>query len=142
LKGKRAMKKWTVLLLFLLLGSQAWADWNFIGKTPEFTMYGDPSSIQRNGSVAKVWVMGDYKAVQSSRFPPPLLWLNYQSVKELKEYDCANGWHRTVKTAIFAARLAKGDPLYTFDSGANFAPMVGTPIDVAQFQFGCEDGKR
>jgi hypothetical protein len=135
------MKRWTFLFL-LLLGSQAWADWNFIGRTPEFTMYGDPTSIQRHGTIAKVWVMGDYKTVQSSRFPPPLLWLNYQSVKELKEYDCANGWHRTVRTAVFAARLAKGDPLYTFDSGATFAPMVSTPIDLAQFQFGCEDGKR
>jgi len=136
------MKKWSTLFLFLLLGTRVWADWHFIGRTPEFSMYGDPTTIQRTGSIAKVWVMGDYKAVQSSRFPPPLLWLNYQSVKELKEYDCANGWHRTVRTAIFTGRLSKGDPLYAFDSGATLAPMVSTPIDLAQFQFACEDGKR
>ena len=136
------MSKWTFLLLFLGLGGPACADWNFIGKTPDFTMYGDPGSIQRSGAYAKVWVMGDYPAVQSARFPPPLFWLNYFSVKELKEFDCTKGLHRTVRTSIFATRLAKGDPLYTFDSGATFAPVANVPIDRAQFKFGCEDGKR
>lgn len=138
------MKKWTSLLTVLLLGwgSAAWADWHFIGKTPDFTMFGDPSSIQRSGAIAKVWVMGDYPTAQSARFPPPLGWLNYFSVKELKEFDCTRGLHRTVRTSIFAARLAKGDPLYTFDSGASFGPVANAPIDIAQFKFGCEDGKR
>jgi len=136
------MTKWTFLLLLLGLSGPACADWNFIGKTPEFTMYGDPSSIQRSGAIAKVWVMGDYSAAQSARFPPPLFWLTYFSVKELKEFDCTNGLHRTARTAIFAAHLAKGDPLYTFDSGATFGPVATTPIDIAQFKFGCEGGKR
>ena len=53
------MKKWTSLLPVLLLGwgSAAWADWHFIGKTPDFTMFGDPSSIQRSGAISKVWVL-------------------------------------------------------------------------------------
>jgi hypothetical protein len=134
------MAKWALVLL--VLGQSAWADWQFIGKTAEFGMYADPSSIQRQGAVAKVWVMGDYKNTQAARFPPPLLWTNYLSVKELKEFDCTNGLHRTVRTSIFAGRLAKGDPLYTFDSGATFAPVVNAPLDIAQFKFGCEGGKR
>ena len=136
------MTKWTFLLLVLGLGGSACADWHFIGKAPEFTMYGDPSSVHRSGAIAKVWVMGDYQAAQSARFPPPLYWLTYSSVKELKEFDCTKGLHRTVRTAIFTAHLAKGDPLYTFDSGATFGPVATAPIDIAQFRFGCEDGKR
>jgi hypothetical protein len=124
------------------LGGPAKADWHFIGKTAEFTMYGDPRSVYRSGAYAKLWVMGDYSTTQSARFPPPLLWLNYQSVKELKEFDCTKHLHRTVRTSIFAARLAKGDPLYTYDSSATFGPVANSPIDLAQFKFGCEEGKR
>lgn len=134
------MKKLTYVLL--LLGSAAWADWNFIGKTPEFNLFADPLGIQRSGAIARVWVMGDYKVAQSQRFPPPLLWVNYLSVKELKEFDCTKGLHRTLRTQIFAANLAKGDPVYSFDSAANFAPVANTPVDAAQFRFACEDGKR
>jgi hypothetical protein len=128
--------------LLFLVASSAWADWHFIGRTNEFSMYADPSSIQRAGTLAKVWVLGDFKVAQSQRFPPPLLWLSYSSVKELKEFDCTKAWHRTVRTAIFAANLAKGDPAYTFDSGANFAPVANTPLDLAQLKYACEGGKR
>jgi hypothetical protein len=134
------MTKWAFLLLFL--AKPVWADWQFIGKTADFGMYADPASIQRKGAVVKMWAMGDYKDTQAARFPPPLLWTNYLSVKELKEFDCNSGLHRTVRTSVFAAHLAKGDPLYTFDSGAAFAPVANAPLDVAQFKFGCEGGNR
>ncbi|MFM6991487.1 MAG: surface-adhesin E family protein [Rhodoferax sp.] len=134
------MAKWALVLL--LFGPSAWADWHFIGKTAEFGMYADPSSIQRQGTLAKLWVMGDYKETQAARFPPPLLWTNYLSVKELKELDCANGLHRTLRTSIFAGHLAKGEPLFTVDTGAAFAPVAKAPLDIAQFKFGCEGGKR
>ena len=134
------MTKWALLLL--LLAKPAWADWHFVGRTAEFAMYADPSSIQRQGALVKVWVMGDFKDTQSARFPPPLLWTNYLSVKELKEFDCNNGLHRTVRTAIFAGRQAKGDPIYTFDTGATFVQVANAPLDIAQFRFGCEGGKR
>ncbi len=134
------MTKWAFLLLFL--AKPVWADWQFIGKTADFGMYADPTSIQRKGALVKMWAMGDYKDTQAARFPPPLLWTNYLSVKELKEFDCNNGLHRTVRTSVFAGHLAKGDPLYTFDSGAAFAPVANAPLDVAQFKFGCEGGKR
>jgi len=139
-KGLFTMKKLAYFLL--LLSSSAWADWHFIGKTNDFAMYADPYSIQRNGPVAKVWVMGDYKAAQSQRFPPPILWVSYLSVKELKEFDCTKGLHRTARTAIYAANVAKGDPVYSFDSAASFAPVANTALDMAQLKFACEDGKR
>jgi hypothetical protein len=130
------------IFLLLGLGGPVRADWHYIGKAPEFTLYGDPGSLQRSGAYAKVWVMGDYPTAQSARFPPPLFWLSYQSVKELKEFDCAKRLQRTVRTAIFAAHLAKGDPLYTFDTTAPFVPVSNSPLDAAQLKFGCEEGKR
>lgn len=134
------MKK--LVYVLLLLSGSAWADWNFIGKTNEFNMFADPVGVQRNGAIARVWVMGDYKVAQSQRFPPPLLWVSYLSIKELKEFDCTKGLHRTLRTQIFAANVAKGDPVYAFDSAANFAPLANTPLDLAQFRFACEGGKR
>lgn len=135
-----AMTKW--ILLLLLFVKPAWADWHFIGKTSDFGMYADPSSIQRRGALVKMWAMGDYKDTQSVRLPQPLLWTNYLSVKELKEFDCNSGLHRTVRTAIFAGRQAKGEPIYTFDTGAPFVQVANAPLDIAQFKFACEGGAR
>ena len=129
------------LLLMVFLAGPAWADWSAIGRNAEFTMYGDASSIQRKGSLVSFWVMGDYKTTQSQKFPPPLLWLNFDSVKELKELDCARGLHRTLKTIIYSGHLAKGDVLYTYGSNAEFAPVARVEMDIAQFNFGCELGR-
>jgi len=133
------MRKMFVLLVFLV--GPAWADWSTIGKNAEFTMYGDANSIQRKGSLVTFWVMGDYKTTQSQKFPPPLLWLNFDSVKELKELDCARGLHRTLKTIIHSGRLARGDVLYSYGSNAEFAPVARVEMDIAQFNFGCDAGK-
>ena len=135
-----AMTKWTLLLLLFV--KPAWADWHFIGKTSDFGMYADPASIQRQGALVKMWAMGDYKDTQSVRLPQPLLWTNYLSVNELKEFDCNNGLHRTVRTAIFAGRQAKGEPIYSFDTGAVLVKVANAPLDIAQFKFACEGGAR
>ncbi len=134
------MKKWFFLLLVVC--SQAWADMHFIGKNKEFGMFVDPSTVERNGDSVKLWVIGDYQEAQSKRFPPPLFWVRYLSVKELKEFDCTKALHRTIRTKIFSEKLAKGDLLYTFDAAATMAPVSNAPLDVAQFKYACEDGRR
>ena len=130
------------VLVFLLLGGSVWAEnWSPVGKSAEFTMYVETQSLKRNGNIASGWVMGDYRQTQSQRFPPPVLWVKYDSVKEQKEFDCARGQHRTIKTVIVSGRGGKGEPLYTFSSGPEFFPVANTELDIAQFNFVCQNSR-
>ena len=61
-----------VALLLLLTTANAWANWVAIGKSPDFTMYVDPQSLQRSGNIATAWIMGDFSKTQKKRFPPLL----------------------------------------------------------------------
>jgi len=130
------MRKW--IFLAFMAATPAWADWNFIAKTDAFKLYGEPNTKQRNGNLVRMWSMADYQATQSIRLPPPLLWTNYQSMRELKEFDCATRQHRSLKTTLFAVRLAKGEPIYSFESAGVFAPVAAVALDEAQFQFACK----
>ena len=94
-------------LLFLLSTSSAWADWVAIGKSPDFTMHVDPQSMRRSGNIASAWIMGDYAKTKKKRFPPPVSWVDFNSIKELKNFDCSKGMHRTDKTVIMAGCWAK-----------------------------------
>ena len=116
-------------------------NWSPVGKSTEFTMYVDTQSLKRNGNIASAWVMGDYRQTQSQRFPPPVLWVKYESVKEQKEFDCARGQHRTIKTVIVAGHGGKGEALYTFSSGPEFFPVANTELDIAQFNFVCQNSR-
>jgi len=128
-------------LICLLVSTSAWADWVAIGKGPDFTMYVDPQSMHRNGNIATAWIMGDYVKTQKKRFPPPILWVEFDSIKELKDFDCSKGMHRTQKTMIMPARGGKGDPLYTFASVPDFFPVANAEIDIAQFNFVCTNAR-
>jgi len=86
----------------------------------------------------RMWFMADYKATQSVRLPPPLLWTDYQSIRELKEFDCVSRQHRSLKTMLFANHLTKGDPLYGYESAGTFGPVAAAALDEAQFQFACK----
>lgn len=130
------MRKWILLGLFATL--PAWADWSFIAKTDALTLYGEANTKHRTGNIVRLWSMADYNAVQSIRLPPPLLWTNYQSLRELKEFDCASRQHRSLKTVLFAARLAKGESLYGFENAGAFAPVAAAALDEAQFQYACK----
>ena len=130
------MRTW--LLLGLFVAMPAWADWSFVAKTDDFNLYGEANTRHKTGNVVRMWFMADYKATQSVRLPPPLLWTSYQSIRELKEFDCANRQHRSIKTMLFAAHLTKGDSLYGYEPAGTFGPVAAAALDEAQFQFACK----
>ena len=126
------------LILSLFIAMPVWADWSFVAKTDSFNLYGETNTRHKTGNVMRIWFMADYKATQSVRLPPPLLWTSYQSIRELKEFDCANRQHRSLKTMLFASHLAKGDSLYGYESAGTFGPVAAAALDEAQFQFACK----
>lgn len=128
-------------LLFLLTIGSAWADWVAIGKSTDFTMYVDPQSLRRNGQIASAWVMGDYTKTQKKRFPPPVLWVEFDSIKELKNFDCSKGLHRTDKTVIMSGKYGKGDALYSFVSIPDYFPVPNAELDIAQFNYVCTNAR-
>ena len=130
-----------VALLLLLTTANAWANGVAIGKSPDFTMYVDPQSLQRNGNIATAWIMGDYSKTQKKRFPPPVSWVDFNSIKELKDFDCSKGMHRTQKTVIMSGKFGKGDPLYTFSSVPDFFPVPNAELDIAQFNYVCTNAR-
>jgi hypothetical protein len=130
------MRKW--ICLVLIATTPVWADWSFIAKTDSFNLYGEPNTKRRTGNVVRVWSMADYQAVQSIRLPPPLLWTNYQSMRELKEFDCVTRQHRTLKTMLFAVRQGKGEPIYALESAGAFASVAAAAPDEAHYQFACK----
>ncbi len=130
------MRKWIALCIFAAM--PVWADWSFIAKSDAFNLYGEANTKRKTGNIVRLWSMADYNAVQSVRLPPPLLWTNYQSLRELKEFDCVNRQHRSIKTLLFANHLAKGEPLYGFESSGTFAPVAAAAVDEAQFQYACK----
>ena len=101
-------------LLQMLLGSGAvFAEWTQIGESIDYTGYVDLATIQRTGSVAKMWDLMDYKT------PRRGLGLSFLSQQGQSEYDCKSKKMRVMSFAWFSGNLGNGQILH--NSTANLS---------------------
>ncbi len=101
-------------LLQMLLGSGAvFAEWTQIGESIDYTGYVDLATIQRTGSVVKMWDLMDYKT------PRRGLGLSFLSQQGQSEYDCKSKKMRVMSFAWFSGNLGNGQILH--NSTANLS---------------------
>src|SRR3954471_13309985 len=99
-----AMRHAAAVILLAAISSAATADvWVEIGVNDKFTSYADPATIKKQGVMATMWAMYDYKAPQTADAGK-----KYLSTKLHYEFDCKDERVRTLSAITFAEAKAKG----------------------------------
>lgn len=107
----------TLFILITMTSAAACADWVVVVGTDARMTYADPASIRRNGDVAAMRVLTDYKAPQAYKG------MQIRSASARGEYDCENRRSRVVSSSLHAAPMGAGDAVVT-----NSAPGDWTPV--------------
>jgi len=107
---------WSVML-FLLLGPQAFGAWVRVGENGRFVAYVD-TPIRRSGDTATYWVLFDYKTVQES----PRSGRRYLSEKAQHEIECRSERDRTIFFTWHAEHMGNGVVVYTGNRPINWEP--------------------
>ena len=120
------MKKYVaiVLLLTLLQSGLAYGGWVSLGGDQKagMTIYVDASTISRNGDQRAIWVLYDFKTVQSKEGG-----VSFQSAKMQREYDCGKARTRLLTVLHYAGSMEGGKMvLESKPSNQEWAP-VGQP---------------
>ncbi len=103
-----------VFIVPMLLRSGAvFAEWTQMGESKDYTGYVDISTIQREGSLVKMWDLMDYKT------PRRGLGFLFLSQQGQSEYDCKLKTMRVMSFAWFSGNLGNGVILHK--STANLA---------------------
>lgn len=91
-----------------LLASNALPKFVKVRSGEDMTQYIDPATIVREGQMAKMWVLADYKAGKT--LPAgDVVW----SVKGQHEFNCATGQTRLLSFYAFSDHMASGEELYS-----------------------------
>src|SRR6185436_564674 len=86
------------LTLLVLSSSPAYAEWVLVHTGEDgMTVYVNPATSRRNGDVMELWVLVDYKTIQTAP-PPP-----YLSEKSQREIDCTQERIRLLAVTTFSA---------------------------------------
>jgi len=98
---------WLLITLTLFTCGPVYAEWVSIGKTDYgMTVYVDPHTIRRNGDLAKLWVLSDYKSIQYVEGGEPFLSLKYQ-----REIHCPEERIRFLVRLVFSGNMGGGKTL-------------------------------
>ena len=130
------MKKTWIFVLSAFLSSGAWAGWeNAVeNSTGGLTVYVDSSTIHRSGTIAKMWVLFDYK--NREKWGDQL----YKSTKMQEEFDCAEERSRNIYLIVFVGNMGDGKVITAIDKPDIWAPIGPDSIGEHVWQVAC--GKR
>jgi hypothetical protein len=124
-----------LLLMFLLLNSQpVCAEWVLVSGDDEagLKVYVDPATLRRQGSLAKMWQLYDYKTVQTVAGDSLL------SMKRFNEYDCAEERTRMLGYTWFSGNMGNGNVVYSTTEQLPWELVVPRTINRTLWKVACD----
>ncbi len=101
------MTRWMMILLFVCIGvGPAYAGWVSLGGDDELglTIYIDPTTIDRNEGQRSLWVLYDFKTMQTKEGG-----VSFRSAKMQWEYDCWKSRTRLLTIVHYAGAMESGE---------------------------------
>lgn len=129
------MRKTILLMLLAVVSSSAAAAWVEFGRYDDGNTIGytDPATIRKEGSMAKMWALLDFKTVQVSAKGKPFMSARMQS-----EYDCKEPKMRVLYSAIHSENMAAGRAVASTSEPGKWRPVLpdSTLEDLRKFACG------
>jgi len=128
-----AMRKVILITLLAFASGNAMAEWAQIGGYGRFSIYTDPTNIQRDGKIVTMWNVSNYNVVQSAEGK------NYLSVEEQDEFDCDRKKMRIMYFAYRSGQMGEGEPVYSksFSSDTKWDPVEPDTTSERIYKFAC-----
>ena len=101
-----AMLKVILMVLLAVVSESTAAAWVEVDSDESTIFYIDPTTIQRDGNLVKMWELLEYKA---ARVRDKVM---YVSSKTQSEYDCKDEQLRTLSLSLHPGNMAGGESVY------------------------------
>ena len=125
------VKKLTIFML-LLVSTNVFAEWIYIGSSDSFNSYVDMKTIRNKGNKAKMWNLFDYKTAQITSENN-----EYWSARGIHEYDCTDGTSRTLSVSFLSGKMNIGQVVFKDDTKGEFKEIPPGSIIENLFKIAC-----
>lgn len=122
-----------LLITFLVLShSPAYADWMSLGTSDAgTTVYADSATIRREGDLAKMSVLFDFKTKQTKAD------ISYLSAQAQMEYDCARQRFEGHAVLYYSSNMGKGQLLDRSSGKGRQLPVSPGSLDHDLWKLAC-----
>jgi len=125
------MRKVILMLLLAVVSNSAMAEWVDVGSNENITIFVDPASIQRDGNMAKMWHLTDFKTAQKDMGD------KYLSTKDQNEYDCKEVKVRRRASSQHSGNMGKGKVVYSDSFTTRWKPVPPDSGLEIMWKFAC-----
>ncbi|MGH7183256.1 MAG: surface-adhesin E family protein [Nitrospiraceae bacterium] len=124
---------WVLITLLVLDCGPVRAAWELVSgdDSAKLTVYVDRDTIRRNGNLAQMWQMYDYKTVQTVAGDSLL------SIQRYNEYDCTGARTRMLTYTWFSSNMGRGRVVYKTAEEQPWASIVPRSIDQTLLKVAC-----
>ena len=123
------------LIILLLLGSGlAYVEWVSISLTKMeggYDVYADPDTICRNGNLVKIWILYDYKTLQSATGVAHL------SDSTQMEANCTEKLQRRLAYRWWSGNMGVGNVVFSYSAEGNWIPIGPGTVGHTVWSFAC-----
>lgn len=125
------MRKVILMMLLAVVSNSAMAEWVDVGSNENITIFVDPASIQRDGNMAKMWHLTDFKTPQKD------MGEKYLSTKDQNEYDCKEVKLRRRASSQHSENMGKGKVVYSDSYTTRWKPAPPDSGIEIMWKFAC-----
>jgi hypothetical protein len=122
---------WLLLTLLLLSSGPAYAEWVKINENDTFTVYVDPGTIHRKGDLVKMWMLYDYKTLQSATGVAHL------SDSIQLEANCIEKLQRRLAYTWWSGNMRGGNVVFNHSGEGNWIPIGPGTVGHTVWSFAC-----
>jgi hypothetical protein len=126
------MQRIILLLLLSVVSFGAKADWQSIYSDDNFAIYADTSTITRDGDIATMWTLYDFKVAETLPTSKPS-----QSEKTRKEFNCKKRIFRQLHTALYTGNMGTGTAISNDDRVANWMKFQKGSLNEIEWKTAC-----
>jgi Surface-adhesin protein E len=102
------MRKLVLMMLLAVVSNHAMAELVPIGGYGGLTIYTDPSNINKDGDIVRMWNVYNYYTAQRG-----VGGMIYSSIEQQEEFDCAERKMRTLYFSYRSGNMGQGEPVYS-----------------------------
>jgi hypothetical protein len=125
------MTRLLLITLLVLSSGPAYAEWVKINENDIFTVYADPDTIRRQGDLVKMWILYDYKTLQSATGVAHL------SDSIQLEANCTEKLQRSLAYTWWSGNMRDGNVVFNHSGEGNWIPIGSGTVGHTLWSFAC-----
>ena len=126
------MKRLFLIVLLMLSGAPAYAEWVEIGNVEDETIYIDLETIRRKEDLVDLSVISDFEAAKHLQDGS-----RYRSARLLHQYNCIEQRFRLLAVTLFAGNMGKGVMLDDLAKEGTWRPIPSDNVGRRLMELAC-----